>query len=338
MKHFITFLILVTLMVPSVSAKIWKVGYGINKGDFATIQEAHDAAASGDTIYVSGGVYTPPADIQLSKKVTIFGTGYFLAENPDTQANPICSKINGDIRFNSGADGSMISGLEINLIRIWANNVIIKRNKINLGIGTEGNNTIIEQNYIVNTTTDNWCVATASGVHVIIKNNLMWTHIHNSIYSIFGNDTVELQNNTILAGPPDGYASISIYNSIIKNNIFCNVFVTPPGTGNYSYNNFFCENSGILGSSATDVGSQFGVAVSSLWIGTGSTDGRFLLKPGSPAIGAGVDGVDCGMFGGDDPYVLSGIPAIPTITYFSAPFSGSSATGLPVHMKGKGRR
>ena len=42
-------------------------------------------------------------------------------------------------------------------------------------------------------------------------------------------------------------------------------------------------------------------------------DNGYLLKAGSSAIGAGMLGVDCGAFGTNDPYVLSGMPPIPAI-------------------------
>jgi hypothetical protein len=70
-------------------------------------------------------------------------------------------------------------------------------------------------------------------------------------------------------------------------------------------------------------------------VNTGSNDGIFQLKAGSPAIGAGVGGVDMGLFGGSDPYVLSGLPAIPAIWFISAPSSGSGASGLQVQIKAK---
>ncbi len=58
-----------------------------------------------------------------------------------------------------------------------------------------------------------------------------------------------------------------------------------------------------------------------------TTDGKFRLKPGSPAIGAGIDGVDLGIFGGPNPYKLSGIPSIPTIYKLEA--SSLNATTNP---------
>ena len=54
-----------------------------------------------------------------------------------------------------------------------------------------------------------------------------------------------------------------------------------------------------------------------IFVGAGSTDGKWQLKQGSQAIGAGVGGIDCGMFGGNFPFVLSGIPAIPAIYEFN---------------------
>ena len=66
-----------------------------------------------------------------------------------------------------------------------------------------------------------------------------------------------------------------------------------------------------------------------------STDGQWQLAQGSPAIGAGISGEDAGMFGGDAPYVLSGIPGIPRITFVSVPASGAFPDGLPVTVRAR---
>jgi hypothetical protein len=62
-------------------------------------------------------------------------------------------------------------------------------------------------------------------------------------------------------------------------------------------------------------------------VDAGSLDGKYQLAVSSPAIGGGVDigGVkpDCGAFGGNNPYQLSGIPAIPSIYSFSFPNGNS---------------
>ena len=54
-------------------------------------------------------------------------------------------------------------------------------------------------------------------------------------------------------------------------------------------------------------------------------DNRYELKAGSPAIGAGVGGIDCGAFGGETPYKLSGIPFVPLIYQVNAPTTGNAS-------------
>jgi hypothetical protein len=75
--------------------------------------------------------------------------------------------------------------------------------------------------------------------------------------------------------------------------------------------------------------------MSTVFIGTGSTDGKWQLKDNSPAKGAGTEGTDIGPFGGPKPYILSGIPNIPRIYFFDSPTSVTGTTGLPVHLKAK---
>ena len=76
--------------------------------------------------------------------------------------------------------------------------------------------------------------------------------------------------------------------------------------------------------------------MSTVFVGTGSTDGQWKLIAGSTAIGAGVNGEDCGMFGGSNSYVLSGLPAIPAIYFFTAPAEGGNQ--LPVKIKVKSNK
>ena len=58
--------------------------------------------------------------------------------------------------------------------------------------------------------------------------------------------------------------------------------------------------------------------------GSFSNDGLWVLKAGSVAIGAGVGGTDCGIFGGAKPYKLSGIPEIPAFYKLTAPSNTTS--------------
>ncbi len=66
-----------------------------------------------------------------------------------------------------------------------------------------------------------------------------------------------------------------------------------------------------------------------------ATDARNQLATNSPAKGVGENGTDCGAFGGDEPYVLSGIPLVPTIYELKVPQTVSQGGTLNVQIKAK---
>jgi hypothetical protein len=112
-----------------------------------------------------------------------------------------------------------------------------------------------------------------------------------------------VENNVI-------YGRNYVYNSQFNNNILRDGTFSKSNTT--YYNNL--SNSTQFGD---EYGNQSNVNMLNVFLNEGSTDGKWQLKEGSPAIGAGVGGIDCGMFGGDFPYVLSGIPAIPSVYEFN---------------------
>ncbi len=59
-------------------------------------------------------------------------------------------------------------------------------------------------------------------------------------------------------------------------------------------------------------------------------DARWKLKPDATVKGIGTNGVDPGMFSGPDPYIISGLQAVPMVIGIQAPTSASAASGLPV--------
>ena len=111
------FLLLIAMLAgtQSVSAVIWRVNNnaGVSR-DFISIQEAIDAAhaTNGDTIHVEGSV-TPydASGVVITKKVFIFGPGFHLTVNPETQHLKPSAKIN-NITFNAGSAGSVLAGIE----------------------------------------------------------------------------------------------------------------------------------------------------------------------------------------------------------------------------------
>ena len=96
--------------------------------------------------------------------------------------------------------------------------------------------------------------------------------------------------------------------------VFNNIFYNPNGSGIQGSNNTLLNNF---------------TTFTNMFVGWPSANGysfdsRFQLAPGSPAIGAGNDGLDCGVFSGDFPYKLSGIPDIPLTYELNVP---ENATG-----------
>ncbi len=71
---------------------------------YATFAAAYSASAAGDTLLVEGSI-TSYGDITLTKRLAIFGPGYDLNQNPETQAT-LVSAIFGSVTFNAGSENS----------------------------------------------------------------------------------------------------------------------------------------------------------------------------------------------------------------------------------------
>jgi len=165
--------------------------------------------------------------------------------------------------------------------------------------------------------------------NISISNNLICGPI-SGYYALSSSSSssISLLNNVINFRSLNGSAGINAYNSIIENNIVC--YGEFEGTGNVVKNNVCNETQ-----FGTANGNQQNVDMTTVFVGTGSTDGKWQLKDGSPAKGAGTNGIDIGAFGGQNPYMLSGIPPIPTIYEVISPTVGTQQTGLPVQVKAK---
>jgi len=160
--------------------------------------------------------------------------------------------------------------------------------------------------------------------NIRIRNNFLYT-FSSSTYSVISSGSgLEISNNTI-------QGSLNVTNALIQNNLFFAPTNALIATGSVVRNNIAINS---VPFAATN-GNLVNVPLSTIVDGTGSTDSYWKLKEGSPAIGAGYEGVDIGMFGGDEPYVLSGIPPIPTIYQLNAPTVGEKNTGMPITIKAK---
>jgi hypothetical protein len=280
---------------------------------YATLQDAYNAAANGDTIYLEGSEYNY-GTIDIYKRLVIIGTGYFLNENPETQANINPSSISS-VNYYTGSSGSKLTGLSITsslyfsstnlqdfvFIRNFLNSVnssypvsnfLVEQNFIPYGLNGQFENSTIRNNYV------GYFGASS------INNTLA---VYNNVMDISTTSTKALCYNNVLIG----YANFT--NCTLFNNV-CSETQVPAGNGNQlnvDMNDVFVCYTTCTGYSA---------------------DARYHLKTGSPAIGAGSSGEDCGMFGGSNPYLLSGLPAIPAIYNFNYNFNNAT---INVDMKVK---
>ncbi len=291
--------------------------------DYATIQAANDAASNGDTIYVEGST-TEYAGADISKRLIIIGPGYFLTKNDSTQANGLEAKITGSVDFNAGSGGSIITGCFVSNINLGADNLIITRcnvSYISQNV-TIVNNILIVQNYVTGISLQTYKITNS-----IIANN-----ITDFIYCSYSSGPLQIINNTVTGY---NYGGISAYNSSIANNILTHA------SGNITVNTGNTINNNILACAGTNAnGNLYNVVMTNVFVDFSgslkySDDAKWKLKTGSPAIGAGVSGVDCGVFGGAAPYVLSGIPNLPHIYEASIPGTAYSDKGLACTIKVK---
>ncbi|MBE0638127.1 MAG: hypothetical protein IH598_06395 [Bacteroidales bacterium] len=302
MKKRILITVAIAFFMATVSnANVWRVNNISGSGaHFASINEANNSTMvqPGDTLYIepSATVYTLGT---LTKPLTIIGNGYFLAENPETQANTNTSAIAG-IYFQTGSSGSAIMGCALNSQSyIYVSNIRIERNFITSTLNIWANNLtdiLIIGNFV------NTLISTQSysGINNLLISGNFIERSAGSAAITFGTEVSAVIENNVIQGV------ITINNSIFSNNILrAGSFIA---TNTAYYNNIGNDNQ--FGAAN---GNQQYVNMEDVFVGTGSTDGKWQLKPGSPAIGAGTAGQDCGMFDGTHPYKLSGLPSIPSI-------------------------
>lgn len=336
MKKIFTFCALLFIVSQNASAKIWRVNnnLGVN-ADFTDLPAAVTAAAAGDTIMVeaSASSYSGPT---LTKKLVIIGPGYYFTDatpNPKTQANTNVSNI-GFPAFNAGSAGSVIEGCTMGGLYLNESDITIQRNifagnyiYIAYAANSICNNDTIRQNVIYGLLSG---ATTGKATNLLVYNNIFigppaqFLSNINNISGYFINNDFLFYNGT----------SSSCVNFTFQNNIFNNAIFGTYLSSNSFFNNI-TNNTGL----PTGNGNQLSVNLDNVFVGyssgTGfSSDGRYKLKAGSPAIGAGsLNGgtIDCGAFGGPTPYVLSGMPSIPSIYVLTVPSSvPSGATNMNV--------
>ncbi|MEM1405299.1 MAG: hypothetical protein AAGG59_00880 [Bacteroidota bacterium] len=314
-------LLLITLFLSSfyTEAKIWRVNNrpGI-QADFTEVDPAIAAASDGDTVMIAKSL-TSYSGFTLDKRLVIMGEGgdldlYF----PSTYNAALRgTNIGGVILINAGAESSILysfthAGGGQNPFQINADNIRLIRCIFNTGVLLQRDNTVFEQCYISG---NGFGLINSNVQNLVVKNCII-----NGTTSVLA-DVTSVWSNNIFGGS----VGIEFINQTLINNINDNPFLV--------VNNCVLSNNidAQLGSTlfGTDNGNFGNVDSSDVFVDANDLT-QFQLKAGSPAVGAGLNGEDCGAFGGPTPFVIGLLPPVPWVYEVINPGTGSNTQPLNV--------
>ncbi|MBN2776896.1 MAG: hypothetical protein JXR36_04610, partial [Bacteroidales bacterium] len=265
---------------------------------------AYMASQSGDTLYLSGHTFTPPA--AFDKQLMIFGTGHYVDSTLATGK----TFINGNVILSENADMFYCEGVEFTSNLTFSNNhsinnVTIKRCKITGLFDVPGNlatpslNLALIGNVFAN------AIYLSNAQNAIISNSIIQVNIAYSQSNLIANNIILFLN---------AYAIHDGYNNLINNNIFIGGGLSN-GVGNIYNNNLFVDATPAYGTTPTVIGSYVGIVQSAIFINQTGTvfDYTHNYHLQSPATYLGNDGTEVGIYGGTFPYKEAAVPQNPHI-------------------------
>jgi hypothetical protein len=315
MKNFI--LLIGALLVVNFSfAKIWRVNNNpALTADFTTAQAANDAATvlTGDTIHLEPSA-TSYGYLTTNKRLVWLSTGSFLGAHPGEQYAVTPGRVDGlsvyagsaNSIFSINIDGGCnLSAPNVGLIRCYVTGSIA----LNTYSPPGPANDVVMNCYVTG------ALLVYSGSNHNISNNIFGDYLYTSPGS-----SSFIMNN-IFNAYTTSYNTVD--NATLQNNIF-NKTANPMIFTNSVVEYNMSGNPGILPAANNN---QNNVNMSTVFVNNnGITDTSFVLKPGSPASGTGVGGVDMGAYGGGTPFKIALQPAIPAIYKILAPVAPTGNT------------
>jgi hypothetical protein len=362
MKRLLTcFLIVFSLCYTAQAQTVRRVNNtpGVN-APYTTIQAAHDAATAGDIILVEGSTL-PYSSVTITKSLRFTGPGYAHTQpNPVTQANSLEAggRAGATINFNlqAGSGGTTIEGFVFIRVRNHTGNGV---NAVVINGLTVQRNAEIEVDFVIPSgATRSQDINIRQNYQISVGLRGISNYIFaNNVSLGGGNNLLTLEASTgVFVNNILAFSQFSFGDPLIKNFAGTVNGVSIPSALTFQNNIIFSVNSsGVIQSTGGSVLLQsFNVCGAGELPSTNGTktvsifdvfevypysnnppanisvDGRLKLKANSPAKEAGFNNTDCGIFGGDTPYVLSGIPAVPVITKFNTTTSGNNSSPLQV--------
>jgi hypothetical protein len=271
---------------------------------------------AGDTIYLPGGSFQF-STVVFSKKVIVYGAGHYI----DSAAATGRTVLNGEIRITGTASGSMfqgfylggsivlgtdasnsnINGLEIS--RCNFHDILMAFNTITTSLAR---NILIRQNVIRND------VTIMDAKDNLIENNIIDGRINSA------NGSNRFVNNVVFGRVgSSGYTLNSVYSCIFENNIFVSQanYGFPGNSSSSTYRNNVFGFANPFGLTEVLENNIFNATnlFANVTLSVFTYEQNFHLKSGSVAIGAGIGGTDCGIYGGVRPYKMAAIPSNPHV-------------------------
>lgn len=327
-----------SLLANTVNARSWRINHDPEaKADFLSINDAMKSAdvAEGDVFYLDPGCRLSGQTI-TRQGMTIYGTGNnFEEENPILRGTTTISAASVTligIRFNGSISAGGSKGTNLRLERCYITGNI-----------NDVNNGLVQNCYIIDSRLS--CSNNSK-----IYNNIIICDFNYGNGSSNSSDACPIEcnssliyNNTIVSSR-DNMSSVKYAirgsNNTIKNNIIINRS-NIVGSSGQTYFQYTIKSTSISDGNnivnnvlSTDEANKFADYPTNKFIGNlpltdifvceGEDGEYYRLKEGSPAIGAGATGNDCGAYGGERPYVKwcrprhmpyiydAKIPAMPT--------------------------
>lgn len=281
---------------------------------FNDLQLAVSTAAAGDTLYVESSL-NDYGIVTINKEIHLIGTGYFLDQNEGLQNHLESAKIRR-VNFEAGASGSTLQGLEITsqastsailFSNATLSNITISRCKVSNTINFNNNasntisNIVVKKCYLYG-----FSALSGSVTGFTITNNIIL------YFNLVPNLQATVSQNVFLN-------NVNFYGQTFFNNILLGTISENNNNSVNVHHNVFTipQPNWLIGSV-----NSFGLPQANIFLSlTGTDDEKYKVKPiaqcaacyaGSPS------NVQIGAFGGPDPYVLSGIPPIPTIYWLQS--------------------
>lgn len=331
------------------NATIHTVNNNLNgPGIFTSIQAAHDAASSGDTIYLAASP-SGYGGATLSKKIALFGAGMRPIEKKDNSAS---SFLIGNISLVSGSDGSQIVGINFSGRGLTIDNNVsncqLLRNNFTNGCnmvqfnGGSYSGWLIANNFF---NQDACCCTAINGQNQTFTNFLIQNNVFTDNTSCQCGDFVLrgfgstanciFSNNLVYSNEAGDNAFGSVSNFIMENNIFHTA--SPGGASNSVMNNNitfgtnqntlpYGSNSGLNNVSNTD-------PQLTTFINTTKNPFQNFQPSAGPAKTGGVNGTQMGVYGGGFNWNNSAVPPIPAIKSFSITSGSTVPSGGSMTIK-----